>query len=55
VGEDPGEKMVVVVVVVVVVVLVVVVGEGVGGLRTLLHLEPVLQLGHALGHLLCAG
>jgi hypothetical protein len=51
VGEDPGEEMVIVVVVVVV--LVVVVGEG--GLRTLLHLEPVLQLGHALGHLLCAG
>ncbi len=50
-GEDPGEEMVIVVVVVVV--LVVVVGEG--GLRTLLHLEPVLQLGHALGHLLCAG
>jgi len=52
VGEDPGEEMVVVVVVVVVLV-VLVVGEG--GLKTLLHLEPVLQLGHALGHLLCAG
>jgi hypothetical protein len=30
-------------------------GAAGGGLRTLLHLEPVLQLGHALGHLLCAG